>query len=179
MNNFHRSTVVRSLRERKLVSRSETTTMSSESRGMMAPNQSAHGERPWYQAGLRFRCTGCGRCCTGDPGFVYVTREEIAALAARLGCGVAQFEAAFVRAIGRRKSLVELTSGDCVFFDRVTRRCRVYDLRPRQCRTWPFWASNVETPSTWEQTCRACPGSGRGPLVAADQIATLVAVIRV
>ncbi len=37
---------------------------------------------PWYQDGLAFTCTQCGKCCTGDPGFVWVTDEEIAALAA-------------------------------------------------------------------------------------------------
>ena len=25
---------------------------------------------PWYNDGLRFTCTRCGHCCTGEPGFV-------------------------------------------------------------------------------------------------------------
>ncbi len=40
---------------------------------------------PWYQDGLRFTCTMCGKCCTGDPGYVWVTDEELAALAKFLG----------------------------------------------------------------------------------------------
>ena len=24
---------------------------------------------PWYQDGLQFRCTRCGNCCTGAPGY--------------------------------------------------------------------------------------------------------------
>src|SRR5262245_18529291 len=27
---------------------------------------------PWYQDGLEFTCTRCGKCCTGEPGFVSV-----------------------------------------------------------------------------------------------------------
>ena len=40
---------------------------------------------PWYSDGLKFDCTGCGDCCTGDPGYVWVSRAEIEALAAALG----------------------------------------------------------------------------------------------
>jgi hypothetical protein len=39
-------------------------------------------EHPWYKDGLRFTCTGCGDCCTGAPGYVWVNKEEIEALAA-------------------------------------------------------------------------------------------------
>jgi uncharacterized protein len=126
--------------------------------------------QPWYQEGLKFHCTGCGGCCTGDPGYVWVNQSEIAALAQALGLEPEEVERTLVRAVGRRKSLIELPNGDCVFFDRVRRQCRVYADRPRQCRTWPFWESNLRTPEDWEQTCRVCPGSGRGRLVPLDRI---------
>ena len=32
---------------------------------------------PWYREGLRFECIRCGGCCTGFPGTVRVTNEEI------------------------------------------------------------------------------------------------------
>jgi Fe-S-cluster containining protein len=108
-----------------------------------------------------------------------VVKAEIEGLAAALGVDVTQFEQQFVRRVGRRKSLVELLNGDCVLFDRATRRCRVYEQRPRQCRTWPFWRSNVETPAAWDETCRTCPGSGRGPLVPSGQVDAQLAIIRV
>ena len=66
--------------------------------------------------------------------------------------------------IGIRRSLKEFPNGDCVFFDGQTRKCQVYGARPRQCRTWPFWDSNLKTPESWAQTCEVCPGSGRGQL---------------
>lgn len=126
--------------------------------------------KPWYHKGLRFRCLGCGRCCTGAAGYVWVNGPEIAALAAAVGLDPVQFEAMYVRVVGRRKSLIELPNGDCVFFDNKTRRCKVYRARPSQCRAWPFWASNLRSPETWAQMGRACPGSGRGTLVPAAQI---------
>ncbi len=123
------------------------------------------GDRAWYHEGLRFRCTGCGECCTGDPGFVWVTDEEIARLAAECGLDREQFEANYVRQVGSRKSLIEHENGDCVLFDPHARACRAYRARPRQCQTWPFWSSNVRTPADWKQVCRVCPGSGKGPVV--------------
>lgn len=136
-------------------------------------------EQPWYQDGLRFKCTQCGDCCTGAPGYVWVNKAEIEALAARLGLEVAEFESRYVHAVGVRKSLTELANGDCIFFDGKSRKCTVYEDRPRQCRTWPFWESNVRTPATWRETCEVCPGSGKGTLVPLDQIQQRLAVIRV
>jgi hypothetical protein len=135
--------------------------------------------RPWYHEGLRFQCLGCGRCCTGDPGYVWVENEEIAALAQALAMDPAEFEDAFVRPVGERRSLVEMPNGDCIFFDGQTRRCRVYGARPLQCRTWPFWESNVQSPRTWRQACRMCPGSGQGPVVARETVEQLAAVVQV
>ncbi len=127
--------------------------------------------KPWYAEGLRFSCTACGHCCTGGPGYVWVNHEEISALALAVGLGSeAEFEQLYVRNIGRRKSLREYANGDCVFLDGLTRRCAVYEARPRQCRTWPFWNSNIRTPQDWQRTCEVCPGSGRGQLHSLEEI---------
>jgi Fe-S-cluster containining protein len=135
-------------------------------------------DQPWYHKGLRFECTGCGDCCTGAPGYVWVNGEEIAALAARLEMPVDDFEKKYVRKVGIRKSLVEFDNGDCVFFDGDSRKCTVYAERPRQCRTWPFWDSNVRTPAAWKETCQVCPGSGKGPLVPLAKINEQLRVIK-
>jgi uncharacterized protein len=121
-------------------------------------------EQPWYHAGLRFQCTECGACCTGAPGYVWVNKAEIEAIAAVLRVDVTEFERRYVRRVGMRKSLLELPNGDCVFFHNASRTCQVYAVRPRQCRTWPFWGSNVATPAAWQEMCARCPGGNRGPL---------------
>lgn len=133
-------------------------------------HESPHHLQPWYHDGLRFQCTGCGSCCTGDPGYVWVNQTEIDALAEAVGMTPEAFEKEYVYPVGRRRSLRELPNGDCAFFDNAARRCRVYDVRPRQCRTWPFWSSNVRTPQTWQKTVEACPGAGQGPIVSLEKI---------
>jgi len=132
---------------------------------------------PWYHDGLRFECTRCGHCCTGEPGYVWVNDEELAALAERLGEPVEQVVALYTKQGRRGRSLREKADGDCVFYDR-TAGCTVYEVRPRQCRTWPFWHSNVETPAAWEKTRAVCPGSGQGELIPAEEILRRVKVIK-
>ncbi len=133
---------------------------------------------PWFKDGLRFECTQCGDCCTGAPGYVWVNREEIQALADELGLAVADFEKQYVRQVGIRKSLIEYANGDCVFFDGRARKCTVYNGRPRQCRTWPFWQSNVATPEAWKQTCQACPGSGKGKLHTVEKVLHQISIVK-
>ena len=135
--------------------------------------------QPWYHEGLRFECTQCGDCCSGAPGYVWVNQEEIDALAQKLGMDVEAFEQKYVRRVGVRRTLVEFPNGDCVFLDPGTRRCTVYEARPRQCRTWPFWESNLQTPASWKETCERCPGCGRGDLVPLEEITRQVGVVKV
>jgi uncharacterized protein len=135
--------------------------------------------KPWYRQGLKFSCTGCGCCCTGAPGYVWVNKAEIKSLAAAIGVTVEEFEQRFVRTIGIRKSLLEYANGDCVFFDGESRKCQVYDVRPRQCRTWPFWKSNLISPAHWESTSERCPGCNRGPRTPLGKILARLRVVEV
>ncbi len=136
--------------------------------------------QPWYHEGLKFECTGCGDCCTGSPGYVWVNQEEVVAMAAQVNLTVTEFEDEYTRKIGIRRSLKELPgSYDCVFLDSETRKCQVYSARPRQCKTWPFWDSNLRSPDDWERTCDQCPGSGSGKLYQLDYIDQQRAVIKI
>lgn len=127
---------------------------------------------PWYRDGLRFTCTGCGDCCSGEPGFVWVDEQEIAAMASHLQVSISEFERQFVRQEREGKSLVEYPDGDCIFLEPETRKCIVYAARPTQCRTWPFWNSNLQSKRTWRETCKVCPGSGEGQLYSLEEIET-------
>jgi Fe-S-cluster containining protein len=132
---------------------------------------------PWYQDGLRFSCTRCGNCCTGAPGFVWVSDEEIAAIAIYRGEPEKEVRGLYTRRDGRHRSLREKANGDCVFYDRE-QGCTIYPVRPRQCRTWPFWESNLHTPADWRRTCQVCPGSGKGELIPAEEITRRLKVVR-
>ena len=119
---------------------------------------------PWYAGGLQFECSQCGDCCTGAPGAVWVTDEELTAIATQLGKPLGEVRLLHTKLLGGRWSLRDYPNGDCVYLDPQTRRCQVYASRPMQCRTWPFWPSNIETKDSWERTCDRCPGAGIGAM---------------
>ncbi len=119
-------------------------------------------EQPWFQKGLRFECTQCGDCCTGAPGYVWVNREEIEALAKDLEMAVDEFERRFVRRVGIRKSLVEYANGDCVFFDNRARKCTVYDARPATVPHLALLAIERRDAGSLEADLRSVPRQREG-----------------
>ncbi|MEM7230995.1 MAG: YkgJ family cysteine cluster protein [Planctomycetota bacterium] len=128
---------------------------------------------PWYQDGLNFSCTECGKCCTGDPGYVWVSKGEIERLAKTAGLSVSKFSSRYVRAVGRRYSLTEHENGDCVFWDPDGRGCKVYEARPTQCRTFPFWPEVLKNRKSWDETADECPGVNTGRLYPVEEITLL------
>ena len=131
----------------------------------------------WYRDGLRFECTQCGNCCSGQPGYVWLNDEEITAIAKVVAMPRDEFLAVYTKDGPRGVTLRDKANGDCVFYER-SRGCTIYSVRPRQCRTWPFWESNVETPRSWDTMGQSCPGAGRGELVSAEEITRRLKVIR-
>ena len=124
---------------------------------------------PWYAGGLAFECIQCGRCCSGpEEGHVWVSNAEIDRITEFLKTSGPHARRLFLRRVGGRNSLVEgPRSRDCVFLQQDGlghRGCRIYPVRPMQCRTWPFWASNLATPECWCEATARCPGINRGPL---------------
>jgi len=131
----------------------------------------------WYAGGLRFECTKCGRCCGGEPGDVFVTPEEVARIAARLGLSVEEFTASSLRFTREGASLIERPNGDCVLLSEPDadgrQHCTAYDERPVQCRRWPFWRENLTGPAAWKRAAIDCPGMGQGRLHSPDEIEEL------
>ncbi|HLU48080.1 MAG TPA: YkgJ family cysteine cluster protein [Planctomycetota bacterium] len=122
---------------------------------------------PWYAEGLRFRCTQCGRCCTGSPGYVWMGEQEIERLARFLSLTVEEFGKRYLRRVGRRLSLIEKANDDCIFWENG---CTVYPARPDQCRTFPFWPENLESREDWDGVAEECPGVNRGKLYSVEEI---------
>ncbi len=115
---------------------------------------------PWYADGLRFECTRCGRCCTGE-GWVWVSEARIREIAEFLGMSVETFSRRYVRRVDNRLSLMEKDHADCAFWQR-DQGCSIYPVRPAQCRTFPFWPEHLESRGAWRDLAAEVPGIGRG-----------------
>ena len=146
----------------------------------------ARPDSPEHGQGLRFSCTMCGNCCSGPSGFVLLNDDETRGLADHLGLTEEEFIGRDTHMLPIGRSLIEKPAPeganasrggggyDCVFLDRTTipgkAVCGVYNHRPRQCRTWPFWNSTLHSPGAWHRASRTCPGIDKGPLHSLVQI---------
>lgn len=137
-------------------------------------------DAPWYEGGLKFTCSQCGNCCTGGPGYVWISKEEIRRLAEFLKLTPAEVVERYCRKVDGKFSLNEHRNSaglyDCTFLTEqkvtervdgrrvtVTRRgCSVYPVRPLQCRTWPFWPENLWAKNTWDHAAKRCHGMNGG-----------------
>lgn len=89
------------------------------------------------------KCEKCGgKCCTGESGYIWVSDSEIANLSKFLGLEVEVFKKRYLDKFGLRYSIKEISFNGgyaCCFFDKKALNCSIYDYRPNQCRTFPFW----------------------------------------
>jgi uncharacterized protein len=122
--------------------------------GMVGPSQK---NLPWYKEGLRFKCTGCGGCCTGAPGYVWVNDKEIKALSDLLNISSEAFIRSYTKRVGFRRTLLEHPrTFDCVFLK--GKQCQVYSARPKQCRTFPWWEEHLDSKKSWKEVSDRCEG---------------------
>jgi len=114
----------------------------------------------WYAHGLHFNCTQCGNCCSGGPGYVWLTTAEMQQIADFLQLPFDTFTKKYVRHLRGNYSLTERPDYDCIFLRRAGGKsmCSIYSVRPAQCRTWPFWEQNLESPQHWANAAGRCPG---------------------
>lgn len=88
-------------------------------------------------------CESCeGRCCTGESGYIYVSKSEIIAISDLLELDVNDFTTRYLFKKGYKYSIKERVyngSHECIFYDRESNGCKIYDARPTQCKTFPFW----------------------------------------
>ena len=130
----------------------------------------------FYEKGLRFECTGCRYCCSCEPGYVFLSRKDAMRLAEATGLSLDAFIEVYCRKIDmgvfKLISLKEKENFDCIFLSETG--CSVYDARPEQCRTYPFWASVMEDRESWDNEASSCPGIGKGRLYSKREIERLL-----
>lgn len=130
----------------------------------------------YEQQALKFECTGCGNCCTGRGDYyVETSPAEQRRIQKFLGISWRWFQRRYLH---RYDDGVESLAWDhgrqrCVFLD-AEYRCRIYSVRPTQCRTYPFWPEVVDRQKTWKAEVKRCEGIGRGGVVPLEHIRKLL-----
>lgn len=144
------------------------------------------------------QCGRC--CAGPEEGFVWVTDEEITEIAAFLKITPQELRRSYLRRDHGRYTIAEQPrTKDCAFLQNDPsdvsaaaktvcdlasphichtgeaaptsgRKCRIYSVRPVQCRTWPFWPGNLGNIDSWHRAAARCKGINRGKLYSFDEI---------
>ena len=134
-------------------------------------------DNKFYGNGLRFECQRCSACCRHEPGYVFLTKRDLEMLAESMVLEEKVFLEQYCRTINlggiKRISLIEKKNYDCVFWKEDG--CAVYNARPVQCRTYPFWISYLEDEKDWNELAHSCPGVGKGGIVSMVEIEKRIA----
>jgi Fe-S-cluster containining protein len=120
----------------------------------------------FYADGLRFSCKRCSSCCRYDQGFVFLSQKDVNKLSSALKMDANGIIKAYCRWVTDRNgdkalSLKEKSNNDCILWDCG---CTVYQARPLQCVTFPFWDSITASEQCWEIAANSCPGMNSGEL---------------
>lgn len=88
-------------------------------------------------------CSSCqAKCCTGESGYIHVSSQEMESVSKFLDLSIEDFTQNYLFKNGYKYSIKERKFGDsyeCAFYDRASNGCVIYEVRPTQCRTFPFW----------------------------------------
>jgi len=115
---------------------------------------------PWWMSGVNFSCqSGCGKCCDQPGGIVYLSIADAERISQHSGLSVEEWLERDARKTydGRyvRKSREE--DGICIHLNEH-QQCSIYQVRPQQCKAFPWWGENLISDRSWNQVKEQCPG---------------------
>jgi len=104
-------------------------------------------------------CETCeGNCCIGESGNIWINKIEIDNLAKHLNLSLEELRNSYLEKRGYKYSIKEVQLAKdnfaCIFFDLNKKQCSIYEARPVQCRTFPFWDYFK---SNKEEVFKECP----------------------
>jgi Fe-S-cluster containining protein len=141
---------------------------------VVAVTELSKADRSWWKEGIRFECQGSGKCCVSHDqyGFVYMTTDDRKSMAKHLGLTLAAFTKKHCDETDGFFHLKESGNPSCMFLK--NKQCTVYEARPVQCRTWPFWPEVMKAKVWKAEVAAFCPGIGKGRVWSADEINALL-----
>lgn len=118
--------------------------------------------KKFYENGLQFHCTQCSYCCKGSSGYVFLSQKDLERLSKHLHLSSEDFLSKHTRLVSYnqklRLSLLEKSENSQMQCEFWMDGCSVYEARPTQCRTYPFWPSILNSEFDWQKEAKECPG---------------------
>ena len=110
--------------------------------------------------GVHFSCqANCGKCCDEPGGIVYLSPDDAQRLADHADLPVDAWLERDTRQTydGRYVLKSREEDGICIHLN-DQKQCNIYEVRPQQCRAFPWWGENLATASAWKKVKATCPG---------------------
>ncbi|OHD13659.1 MAG: hypothetical protein A2086_01060 [Spirochaetes bacterium GWD1_27_9] len=108
---------------------------------------------------LDFNCEKCSSCCRYESGAVFLTLDDVKKICDNLSISIDKFLVECCRGLYKDDKFVvalkEKPNYDCIFWNNG---CIIYEARPLQCRTFPFWPFLVESKELWKNEKYRCAG---------------------
>ena len=124
---------------------------------MNMKTQKALDTNPFWHDGLKFGCTGCGKCCK-TKGDVWFNTDEFVDLVAHMNTTAVYILDNYAEEVRsgwvqmKSKRLVPADSSEqCIFLDLDGKQCTVYEARPVQCKTYPYWPALLASSRAWHE----------------------------
>jgi len=124
-------------------------------------------KKKFWHEGVKFCCQQCGNCCTFPGGSVTAGKADFEKIAGFLNISFDEF---FKKYAFNHHGLVSIKSvpgGPCIFYKDG---CTIYEVRPTQCRTYPFWPDIMKAKVRFENIKETCAGINKGRLWAKEEI---------
>lgn len=132
-------------------------------------------DKEFWKAGLKFSCMQCSACCRFDPGFVFLSENDLSRLLKWSQMPKEAFLHVYCRWVKNGAfeylCLKEKSNYDCILWKDG---CTAYEARPIQCSTFPFWDYLIANVNNWNNAARSCPGIGKLKMHSADEILKLL-----
>ena len=128
-----------------------------------------------FKNGIRFQCQGSSKCCVsrGSYGYVYLSMKDLQKISKYFKISMCIFKKKYCDTTNGLLHFKETKkNGNCQFLKK--NKCSIYEARPTQCRTWPFWKENIN-PKKWnKEIINFCPGIGKGEIINFSKIKKIV-----
>lgn len=126
----------------------------------------------FYEKGLEFQCKQCSWCCGNGPGVVYLSLEDLARLCEFSKTNYVDFIKKYCRWVmytdgNEVLALQEDKQYRCILWKDG---CSMYDARPVQCSTYPWWDWLCGSKEMWQECGKTCPGIGSQKMWTKEQI---------
>ena len=114
----------------------------------------------WWADGVSFQCQpDCGRCCDQPGGIVYLAPTDAEKLAEHAGMDVEAWLRRDCTKTLDGRYIFRSRQGDgiCIYLNEK-KQCNVYQVRPQQCKAFPWWSENLRSKRSWNKVKESCPG---------------------